>query len=136
MKIHTTNYYDTLIEVSEDTKATKGMKPPGRLNPSIAELQYDLISNHPYAFTSDDILFKVYSSRNNIPPEEQAGARNQLFSRGQPCMRTSPLAKTYGFGIHHDSEGRVAILGMESLKYNELRTDPLIKKVKAMRTHR
>jgi len=28
MKIHSTNYFNTFIEVAEDTKAFKGIKPP------------------------------------------------------------------------------------------------------------
>ena len=48
MKIHTTNYFDTFIEVAEDTKIDCGIKPPIKEKKTIAEMQYDLIVKNPY----------------------------------------------------------------------------------------
>ena len=48
MKVHTTNYFDAFIEVAEDTKAVAGTVPPARATKSVAEMQYELIANHPY----------------------------------------------------------------------------------------
>ncbi len=137
MKMHTTNYFDTFIEVAEDTKATTGMKPPVKeSNPTIAALQYEMIAENPYEFTSDDILFRVFAMRNDLTKSQYKNAREQFFSKGQACMRTSPLAKTYGFGIHSDSKGRVAIYGMETEPYQQLKSDKKIKKIKAMKSTR
>jgi hypothetical protein len=47
MKIHTTNYYDTFIEVAEDTKASSGLIPPSKDKKTVAEMQYELIAHHP-----------------------------------------------------------------------------------------
>jgi hypothetical protein len=61
MKIHTTNYFDTFIEVAADTKANFGAKPPSKGDKkTVAEMQYELISKHPYQYTSDDIIFQVF----------------------------------------------------------------------------
>jgi len=136
MKTHTTNYFDTFIEVAEDTKATKGVKPPSKAVKTVAERQYELIVNHPYRYTSDDVLFQVYADRNDLLTAEYEQARAQFFSKGQPCLRTSPLAKNYGFGIHSDSEGKVALYGMETTAYQAFSTDAKIKKVKAMKSSR
>ena len=67
MKIYTTNYFDTLIAVADDTKATAGTKPPSKAKPTVAEMQYDLIGNHPYQYTSDDVLSQVHADRNGSP---------------------------------------------------------------------
>ncbi|MGV3761588.1 DUF6157 family protein [Parapedobacter sp.] len=136
MKTHTTNYFDTFIEVAEDTKAAAGTRPPSKAKPTVAEMQYDLISNHPYQYTSDDVLFQVYANRNDLTEAEYAQARVQFFSKGQACLRASPLTKTYGFGIHCDSEGKVALYGVETAAYQTLSTAPRIKKVKAMKSSR
>lgn len=136
MKIHTTNYFDTFIEVAEDTKATAGTKPPGKAKPTVAEMQYDLIANHPYQYSSDDVLFQVYADRNDIMETEYEQARAQFFSKGQACLRASPLTKTYGFGIHSNGEGKVALYGMETAAYQRFSADPKVKKVKAMRSSR
>ncbi len=64
---------------------------------------------------------------------EHNKTREQLFSKGQPCFRTSPLTKTYGFGIHSDKNGKVALFGKESNEYQKFLADKNIKKVKAMK---
>src|SRR5690606_14100392 len=103
---------------------------------TVAEMQYDLLAENPYKFTSDDILFQVFADRNDLTKAEYAEARRQFFSKGQPCFRASPLTKTYGFGIHADSSGKIAIYGMETEQYEKFQKDPELKKEKAMRTSR
>ncbi len=136
MKVHTTNYFDTFIEVAEDTKADCGTRPPTKSNKTVAEMQYDLISTNPYQYTSDDIFFKVFAERNDLTKAERQQAREDFFSKGQPCFRASPLTKTYGFGVHSDSKGKVAIYGMETDAYQRFLADPKIKKVKAMKSRK
>jgi hypothetical protein len=136
MKVHTTNYFDTFIEAAEDTKAASGIKPPAKDKKTIAEMQYELIAQNPYKYTSDDILFQVFADRNDLTKAEYKQAREQFFSKGQPCLRTSPLTKTYGFGIHSNSVGKVAIFGMETLEYQKHIDDPKTKKIKAVKSSR
>ena len=136
MKIHTTNYVDTFIEVAADTKADSGVKPPEKEKKTVAEMQYELIAKNPYKYTSDDVLFQVFADRNDLIQSEYKQAREQFFSKGQPCFRASPLAKTYGFGIHCDAEGKVALYGMETKEYQNFLTDTKLKKVKAMKSRK
>jgi hypothetical protein len=134
-KIHTTNYHNTFIEVAEDTKVDFGTVPLFKSDKkTIAALQYELLENNPYRFTSDDLFFQVYAIRNEVTKEESEMARESFFSKGQPCFRSSPLTKTYGFGVHSDEQGKVAIYGMETAQYENFLNDPSIRKVKAMRT--
>ena len=133
--IHTTNYTDTFIEVAEDTKASYGTMPSSKGGKkTVAEIQYRLLTNNPYKFTSDDIIFQVFAERNDLTKAEYKQAREQFFSKGQACLRCSPLTKTYGFGVHADSNGKVAIYGMETEQYEKCQNDPTLKKIKAMRT--
>jgi hypothetical protein len=134
-KIHTTNYFDTFIEVAEDTKSDHGTIPPAKGDKkTIAEMQYELIAKHPYKFTSDDVLFQVYADRNDLTKAEHKKAREAFFSKGQACLRASPLTKTYGFGVHCDANGKVAIYGVETNEYQQFLSNSKIKKVKAMRS--
>jgi hypothetical protein len=136
MKTYTTNYYDTLIEIAEDSRVSSGTNPPQKSKKTIAEMQYDILANNPYKFTSDDVLFKVFADRNDLTVSEHKQAREIFFSKGQACLRTSPLAKTYGFGIHFDKNGKVAIYGCETKEYEQLMQNDKIKKIKAMRSSR
>jgi len=137
MKIHTTNYVDTFIEVAEDTKTVRGTVPTIKGDKkTIAALQFELLSNNPYRFTSDDLLFQVFAERNDLAQAEYQQARAQFFSKGQACMRASPLTKTYGFGIHSDGSGKMALYGMETPAYRKFLDDPSITKQKAMKSKR
>ena len=56
--MHTTNCFDTFIQVAEDCPARTGEEPPPRAgNPTVAGLQYRMIAEAPYKYTSDDVIF-------------------------------------------------------------------------------
>jgi Family of unknown function (DUF6157) len=135
MKIHTTNYKDTLILIAEDCPSKIAEVPPTKDDKkTIANMQFDILYNHPYQFTSDEVLFQIFVERNSVPISEIAEAREQFFIKGQPCMRCSPLAKRYGWGIHHNKEGKVALIGADSDDYSTLSKDNTINIVKAMKS--
>lgn len=135
--MHTTNYTDTFIAVAEDCPVTEAEIPGARTDkPSVAAMQFELLNGHPYEYTSDDLLFIVHALRNEIPKSEWKEARAQFFSKGQACLRASPLAKRYGFGVHHDAEGRVAIVPIGSKEYKTFSADKKLNQVKAMRSKR
>jgi hypothetical protein len=131
--MHTTNYTSAFIEVADDCKTETGVIPPQKSEGTVAQIQYDLISQNPYGLTSDDVVFLTHATRKNIPSSELQTARAALFSKGQPCLRASPLPKTYGWGVHFDAESRIAIYSKDSAEYQQLRTDPSLKHLKAMR---
>ncbi len=79
-------------------------------------------------------FFQVYATRTDLLESELAEARVQFFSKGQPCFRASPLTKTYGYGIHSDGEGKIALYGMETEDYQSFINDHSIKKLKAMKS--
>jgi hypothetical protein len=62
--------------------------------------------------------------------------RERFFSKGQACLRSSPLSKRYGWGTHHDAEGRVALYPVGSAEYERLRTDESLEHLTAMRSKR
>jgi hypothetical protein len=105
-------------------------------SPTVAELQYQLISEHPYQLTSDDVLFEVHAMRHGVPEDEKAQARDRFFGKSQACLRSSPLGKRYGWGIHSDAEGRVALVPLGSDEYRTLAADTSVKQLQAMRSKR
>lgn len=137
MNIHTTNYTDTFIAIAEDSPATQGGVPPTKGDSrSVANIQYEMISKHPYKYTSDDVLFQVYAERNDLTKNELVEARKQFFSKGQPCLRASPLTKRYGWGVHADKDGKIALVGSETKEYKKFLNDKNLKVVKAMKSKR
>ncbi|MFN3851074.1 MAG: DUF6157 family protein [Spirosomataceae bacterium] len=137
MKLHTTNYINTFIEVSDDCPTTVGEIPPQKGEAkTVANIQFDLVKKNPYKFTSDDVFFKVFAERNDLTESEYPAAREKFFSKGQPCFRASPLTKRYGWGVHSDQNGKIAIYGCETAEYQKLQKDSSLKVVKAMKSSR
>lgn len=133
MDARSTNYFNAFIAAADDCPAERGQVPPEKAPPTSAFLLYRRISENPHAFTSDDVLFDVFAERSGIARGEREEARRLFFSKGQPCLRASALGKTYGWGIHSDSEGRVALYGIESPEYERLRSDASLTQLKAMK---
>lgn len=137
MKIHTTNYQNTFIEIAEDCKVIQGEIPPTKGDKkTVANLQFDMLYDNPYMYTSDEVLFGVFAVRKEFEKGELDEQRAHYFSKGQPCFRASPLTKSYGWGIHSNAEGKIAIYGAETKEYKNFQADDSIKKVKAMKSKR
>lgn len=136
VKMHTTNYFNTLIEIAEDCPIDAGEVPPTGKKKTAANLQYDMLADHPYEYTSDDVLFTTFAMRKEIPEAEWNEQRELYFSKGQPCFRASPLTKRYGWGVHSNAEGKIALFSADSAEYQKLVADESVKKRKGMRSKR
>ena len=135
--IHTTNYSNTFIEVADDCPVNTSEVPMEKNGKkTIASAQYEMISKNPYQFTSDDVLFAVFAERNNIAKKDQKIVREKFFSKGQACLRSSLLTKRYGFGVHSNADGKVALYPIESAEYKKFVSEKNIKHLKAMRSNR
>ncbi len=135
MKVHTTNYANTFIEIADDCPVSAAEVPPVKGNGrSAANIQYDILSKNPYKFTSDDVLFMVYAEKQDLTEPELPKAREQFFSKGQPCFRASPLTKRYGWGVHNDKDGKIALFGCETDNYEKMSENKGLTVVKAMKS--
>ncbi len=133
--MHTANYINTFIAVAEDCPVTTAQIPPLKGdNKTVANLQFDMIMDNPYKYTSDDVIFKVHAIRNSIGAAAQKAEREKFFSKGQPCLRSSPLTKRYGWGVHSNAEGKVAIYAVNSPEYKKLLADKKIAHTQGMRS--
>src|SRR5690606_2972002 len=126
------------IVVAEDFPAIAGAVPALKRDGTkqIANAQFDMLRESPYRFTSDGVLFKVYADRNGVRQADLEQASSAFFATGQACLRSSPLPKRYGWGIHHNEEGKVALYGMETDEYRQFVEQPGLKVVNAMRSKR
>ena len=132
--MHSTNYTDTLTLPSEDCRADVASIPSKE--GSVALMLYERIANAPYTYDSDDLLSTVAALRKDIPKEEHVLFRTEYFSKGQACLRASPLIKTFGWAVHHDANARIALVDPASARFSELCNDPSIKQVTGMRNKR
>lgn len=135
MKSHSTNYYNTFIAVADDCPASTGEIPMEKGGQkTIAGQQLEMIGKNPYQYTSDEVLFTLFAKRNDLIGDELEEVRKKFFSKGQACLRASALGKRYGWGIHHNAEGKIALYGCNTPEYRDYLNQQGMKVVKAMRT--
>jgi len=131
------NYYDTLVEVADDCPVSAAQVPQARGGKKTkAVVEYELLVRHPYTYTEEDIAFEVYAVLHDIPKANWPTQRKKFLSKGHPHLRVSALAKRYGWGIHNNGEGKIALVAVESPKYKRLMKDRRTTKVKAFRSTR
>jgi hypothetical protein len=132
--MHSTNYFNTLILPSPDCRADTACVPvkPG----SVGRMQYEMLNDNPIELTSDDLIVAVQCRRKDIPESEWDDFRAEYFSRGQACLRASPLVKSFGWALYHDAEGRVMLVDPASAEFARLESDPEVAKIAGMRNKR
>jgi hypothetical protein len=131
------NYYNALIEVAEGCAATIAKVPQtkdGKKTKPV--LEYEMIAEHPYQYTEEDIAFETYATMHDVPKADWPQERRQFLSQDQACLRVSALGKRYGWGIYNNAEGKTALVAVESAEYKKLVNDPNTAKLKAFRSKR
>ncbi|MFD0587922.1 DUF6157 family protein [Paenibacillus sp. GCM10027627] len=122
MKRHWTNMF---VAVAADCPVYEGVVPMSKRDAKPAHMiQYELLSENPYRFTFEEQLFEVYFKHKGfsveLDEEERETLRNELLEKNHPCMRASQLGKKFGWGVHYNEEGKIAIYGMETEEYQLL----------------
>lgn len=131
------SYKDTFITISEDSGVHSAIIPLPRNNkPTIASIEYALISNNPYKYIQEDVQFQTYLIKNEIISDQLDEIREEFFQKPKACFRASPLVKKYGWGIHYDDEGKLAIYAVNSEAYERFLISDHITLLKGMRSKR
>ena len=129
--MHSTNYFNTLNEIADDSPTREDTIPAERAGaPTQAGLQYAMPEAQPYRRPFDEVLFKEYARRNNFAEAVREVALMDYFSEGQACFQASPLIWGYGWGVHFDALRKMG----ETEEYVRFLAEPAIKTVKSMPT--
>jgi len=137
------NYYNTFIQVAADCPVSHSVIPEStKASKPVHVIQYELLSESPYTYTQEELFFEVHVKHKVIPDEEVRARRdelwNEFYAKKHACMRASTLPKKYGWGVHFDSDGRIALYGMESKEYEQFIQERItdVKVLAAMRSKR
>ena len=118
-------YREELIEVAEDCPVDHAVEPPNdRPNRTRARIAYEILSEHPYQYTEIEFFHELDVVRRNKP-----NAKIESYQ-----IKRSPLVQTYGWGIHRNQQGKLALVAMESDRYRELQGT--VKRTKSYRKSR
>jgi hypothetical protein len=123
------NYYNAFIKVAADCPVAGSVVPTERgERKTVAVIQYELLADSPYRYTQEEVLFETFVRHKGIPASELAAhgpeLRQAFFAKSQACLRASPLPKRYGWGLHFNEEGRVALWPLESEEYRRFTVEP------------
>lgn len=122
---------NTFILVAEDCPAAGSIPPFKAGKPTTARLQYELLTQHPYEYDLNELNFAVHCLMNECEPTQ--AYKDEFMSRSHPCLRTSPLTRVYGWGVHYDWAGRIAIYPANAMAYQKLIRDPSLTVQRALR---
>lgn len=134
------NYMDAFIAIADDSPTTQSIVPQEKGGKkTVAVIQYEMLVDHPYELTQEDVLFETHVRHKELPAAELKKngkkLREAFFAKDQPCLRTSPLARKYGWGFHFDPKGKVALYAIESKEYKQM-AKKASKMLKALRSSR
>ena len=113
---------NTFVLIAPDCPVKAGTVPqPRGETPTIAVAQHEMLIARPYSLTLEDLMFAVHVRREGLSKADAKTLadeiREKLFAKSYPCMRASPLPKKFGWGVHHDAKGRIALYGAETEEY-------------------
>ena len=116
------DYTDTFITTAPDFVGDRATAPTKRAGkPTVASATYAMVIDDPYRYRASDVIFRVWADRQDLPESDRAEAWNRFYAKGRACLRASDLPKRYGWGVHSDADGRIALYPVESPEYARLR---------------
>jgi len=100
---------EELIEVAEDCNEKYAKEPPDGNPKTIKRIEYELLFANPYGYTERELFHQVhYVNRGKL--HLKIDAYN---------IKRCPLVQSYGWGIHRNKEGKLALVAIESNRYKE-----------------
>lgn len=101
---------ERLVEIAEDCPVEQAVEPPNKEKKTIPRIEYETLIENPYAFTEREFFHEVNAVRRN-----KAGLKLESY-----LIQRSLLPRSYGWGIHINGQGKLALVAMESSRYKEL----------------
>jgi Family of unknown function (DUF6157)/T5orf172 domain len=115
---------EELIEVAEDYPNKYAQEPPNGTSKTISRIEYELLIANPYKFTERELFYKVHVVHRNRP-DLKIDSYN---------IKRSLLVQSFGWGLHRNNEGKLALVAIESDRYKELQES--IKRTKSYRKNK
>jgi hypothetical protein len=133
------SYVKTMIRIAPDSPTQTAIIPtPKDGQKTVAVLEYALLISEPYTYNQDKAQFAVHAMHENIPDAELEANLKDLYSefiaKPRACFRQSLLPKQYGWGVHYDDQGRIALYAVNSPEYQRLTQLEGTKQLVAMRS--
>ena len=100
------------ILVAEDCPRKEGTVPYNERGSdrTVAMDAYEVLSQHPYEYTEDELKHEVYVVRRHL----------KNFDPDTRDLKRNDLPKRWGWGFHYNQDRKVALFGCETEEYEQL----------------
>lgn len=99
------------ILVADDCPVEKGTVPDSKRGSKTVPMHtYEVLSEHPYEFTEDELHHEVHVVRRGL----------QNFDPEKRDLKRNELPKLWGWGIHYNEDRKIALVGCETNEYDRL----------------
>ena len=112
---------EELIEVAEDYEGRFAQEPPDGTPKTITRIEYELLMARPYKFTERELFHEVHVVQRN---------KTHLKIDSYNIKRCL-LVQSFGWGLHRNREGKLALVAPDSDQYKELQGS--VKRAKSYR---
>ncbi|MGL1933133.1 MAG: DUF6157 family protein [Desulfotalea sp.] len=112
---------EKLITISADSPTDKAIIPEN--DGKLAFLKYSVLIGNPYKYTPLDYFREVHHIKREKP---------HLKIESYSIKRTE-LVKKFGWGIHVNDAGQIALVACDSKQYEKIFNDPSVLKQNAYR---
>lgn len=118
---------EKLITKSPDSKIKRAIHPANkRAHQTITQIYFEELIRNPYGFTEEELRHRVH-----VELRKRRDLKLKSYS-----IKRSELLKKYGWGLHVDSAGRLALVGCDGKRYKELTRNPRVLKISGYRTRK
>jgi hypothetical protein len=99
------------ILVAEDCPVEKGTVPYSKRGSKTVPMHtFEVLSEHPYLYTEDELQHEVHVVRRGLP----------RFDPAKRDLKRNELPKWWGWGLHFDEDRKIALVGCETEEYERL----------------
>jgi hypothetical protein len=103
--------FEEIILVAEDCRVSKSEAPPlGDRKKTIARIGYEVLIENPYFFSEQEFFKEIHFEQ-----RKRYDLKIESYN-----IKRSELVKSYGWGVHRNKEGKLALVPMESTEYKKL----------------
>jgi hypothetical protein len=101
---------EEIILVAEDCPISSSEAPPLGDKKTIARIDYEVLIENPYVFNEREFFKKVHYEQ-----RKRFDLKIETYN-----IKRSSVVQTYGWGVHRNREGKLALIPMESAEYKKL----------------
>lgn len=107
---------ECLYLVAEDCKVPNAVEPSSKLRndkKTNNRITWEVLHEAPYAYDAKKLKEKIH-----LEIRGRTDLKLEAYN-----IRKSKMAQCFGWGIHQNSEGKLALVAMESEKYQQLKNN-------------